>query len=135
MPIIALTVTWKQLGFYVILYLAALQNIPHELYEAAEVDGAGAVRQVHCDHRAGRAPGDDPGGHPGHHRRGQPVHRAVPADRWWRPERGLDVARAAHVPAKGSSRATPATPPRSGSSSLIVVLIVSAINRFVLEKD
>ena len=28
MPMIALTVTWKQLGFYVLLYLAALQNIP-----------------------------------------------------------------------------------------------------------
>jgi multiple sugar transport system permease protein len=45
MPIIALVVTWKQLGFYVLLYLAALQNIPRELYEAAEVDGAGIVRR------------------------------------------------------------------------------------------
>ena len=39
MPIIALFATWKQLGFYVLLYLAALQNIPEELYEAAEMDG------------------------------------------------------------------------------------------------
>jgi multiple sugar transport system permease protein len=45
MPIIALFVTWKQLGFYVLLYLAALQNIPRELYEAAAVDGAGVVRR------------------------------------------------------------------------------------------
>ncbi len=45
MPIIALVVTWKQLGFYVLLYLAALQNIPKELYEAAQVDGAGVVRR------------------------------------------------------------------------------------------
>jgi multiple sugar transport system permease protein len=45
MPIIALVVTWKQLGFYVLLYLAALQAIPKELYEAAEVDGAGVVRR------------------------------------------------------------------------------------------
>jgi multiple sugar transport system permease protein len=45
MPIIALVVTWKQLGFYVLIYLAALQNIPRELYEAAEVDGAGPVRR------------------------------------------------------------------------------------------
>jgi len=45
MPIIALFATWKQLGFYVLLYLAALQNIPEELYEAAEVDGAGPVRR------------------------------------------------------------------------------------------
>src|SRR5680860_610070 len=35
MPIIALFATWKQLGFYVLLYLAALQNISGELYEAA----------------------------------------------------------------------------------------------------
>lgn len=45
MPVIALVVTWKQLGFYVLLYLAALQNIPRELYEAAEVDGAGVFRR------------------------------------------------------------------------------------------
>jgi multiple sugar transport system permease protein len=29
----------------VLLYLAALQNIPEELYEAAEVDGAGTVKR------------------------------------------------------------------------------------------
>lgn len=40
MPSIALFVTWKQLGFYILLYLAALQNIPKELYESAWVDGA-----------------------------------------------------------------------------------------------
>jgi multiple sugar transport system permease protein len=45
MPIIALFATWKQLGFYILLYLAALQNIPQELYEAAEVDGAGPLRR------------------------------------------------------------------------------------------
>lgn len=44
MPMIALYVTWKGLGFYVLLYLAALQNIPRELYEASRVDGAGPVR-------------------------------------------------------------------------------------------
>jgi len=41
MPVIALFVTWKQLGFSVLLYLAALQNVPKELYESAAVDGAG----------------------------------------------------------------------------------------------
>jgi multiple sugar transport system permease protein len=41
MPSIAIYVTWKGLGFYVLLYLAALQNVPKELYEAAAVDGAG----------------------------------------------------------------------------------------------
>ncbi|KUM76092.1 carbohydrate ABC transporter permease [Streptomyces curacoi] len=31
---------WLQSGFYMILFLAALQNIPKELYEAAAIDGA-----------------------------------------------------------------------------------------------
>ncbi|KQQ93348.1 ABC transporter permease [Leifsonia sp. Leaf325] len=44
MPVIALFVTWKQLGFYILLYLAALQNVPKELYESAATDGAGGVR-------------------------------------------------------------------------------------------
>jgi multiple sugar transport system permease protein len=44
MPVIALFVTWKQLGFFILLYLAALQNIPRELHESAAVDGAGTFR-------------------------------------------------------------------------------------------
>jgi multiple sugar transport system permease protein len=44
MPVIAVFVTWKQLGFFILLYLAALQNVPKELYEAASVDGAGKFR-------------------------------------------------------------------------------------------
>ena len=44
MPTIALFVTWKGLGFYILLYLAALQAVPKELYESASTDGAGAVR-------------------------------------------------------------------------------------------
>ena len=44
MPSIALFVVWKQLGFFILLYLAALQNVPKELYEAAAVDGASTFR-------------------------------------------------------------------------------------------
>jgi multiple sugar transport system permease protein len=44
MPLIAVYVTWKQLGFFILLYLAALQNVPKELYESAAVDGASKVR-------------------------------------------------------------------------------------------
>ncbi|MGZ5403893.1 MAG: carbohydrate ABC transporter permease, partial [Nocardioides sp.] len=49
MPVIAMFVTWKQLGFFILLYLAALQNVPKELYESAATDGAsklGAFRHV-----------------------------------------------------------------------------------------
>jgi len=44
MPSIAIFVTWKQLGFFILLYLAALQSVPKELYESASVDGAGTFR-------------------------------------------------------------------------------------------
>lgn len=36
---------WQQVGFYMIIYLAGLQTIPRELYEAAIVDGAGWFQQ------------------------------------------------------------------------------------------
>ncbi len=36
-----LIISWKYIGFAVILMLAGMQSIPEELYEAAEVDGAG----------------------------------------------------------------------------------------------
>jgi multiple sugar transport system permease protein len=35
---------WRQLGFCVVLYLAALAGVPPSLYEAASVDGAGSWR-------------------------------------------------------------------------------------------
>ena len=41
-PVIVADV-WKTTPFVALLLLAGLQNIPHELYEAAEVDGAGKV--------------------------------------------------------------------------------------------
>ncbi|MFD5768242.1 carbohydrate ABC transporter permease [Streptomyces sp. NPDC127049] len=40
----AMTV-WKGLGYYMVVYLAALANVPRSLLEAAEVDGAGPVRR------------------------------------------------------------------------------------------
>lgn len=38
-------ISWKYIGFYVILMLAGMQSIPSELYEAAQVDGAGFWQQ------------------------------------------------------------------------------------------
>ena len=42
MPAIAVMVTWKNVGFYVIIYLAGLQYIPRSCQEAIELDGATA---------------------------------------------------------------------------------------------
>jgi ABC-type sugar transport system permease subunit len=41
MPAVILVYVWKNLGYAVVIYLAGLQGIPRELYDAALVDGAG----------------------------------------------------------------------------------------------
>lgn len=45
MPSVALMATWKNVGIYIVLFLVGLQNIPHELYESASLDGATGLRQ------------------------------------------------------------------------------------------
>lgn len=40
--VIALMMAWKFSGYYALIFLAGLQSIPKELYEAAEIDGAGS---------------------------------------------------------------------------------------------
>jgi multiple sugar transport system permease protein len=46
MPAMVIASTWMNMGAAVLVYLAALQNIPGELYEAAEMDGAGIWRRI-----------------------------------------------------------------------------------------
>ena len=41
MPAVIITSVWRDMGYYMVLYLAGLQAIPSELYEAASLDGAG----------------------------------------------------------------------------------------------
>jgi ABC-type sugar transport system permease subunit len=45
MPAIAAMATWKNVGIYIVLFLAGLQTIPRDLYDAANVDGATPLRQ------------------------------------------------------------------------------------------
>jgi multiple sugar transport system permease protein len=45
MPAIILMATWKNFGYNMILFIAGLQSIPDELYEAADLDGAGPLRR------------------------------------------------------------------------------------------
>ena len=44
-PAIAIIVFWRYVGFNLVLYLAALQTIPKDLYEAATIDGASRLQQ------------------------------------------------------------------------------------------
>jgi multiple sugar transport system permease protein len=43
-PSLAWVAAWKNLGYYVVIFLAGLQSIPKTLYEAARIDGPGPVQ-------------------------------------------------------------------------------------------
>jgi ABC-type sugar transport system permease subunit len=45
MPSIAIMATWKNVGIYIVLFLVGLQNIPKEIYESANLDGANRYNQ------------------------------------------------------------------------------------------
>jgi raffinose/stachyose/melibiose transport system permease protein len=45
LPAVGLVGTWVMVGLAMVLFLAGVQKIPRELYEAARIDGAGPVRE------------------------------------------------------------------------------------------
>ncbi|NGN63376.1 sugar ABC transporter permease [Streptomyces sp. A7024] len=45
LPAVGVVGTWVETGLCMVLFLAGAQRIPRELYEAARIDGAGAVRE------------------------------------------------------------------------------------------
>lgn len=42
---IIIALTWRWTGYNMVFYLSALQNIPNDIYEAAEIDGANKIKQ------------------------------------------------------------------------------------------
>lgn len=42
---VILVTIWKGIGYYMLIYLAALMSVPKELYEACDIDGAGFLRK------------------------------------------------------------------------------------------
>ncbi|OME92827.1 MULTISPECIES: carbohydrate ABC transporter permease [Paenibacillus] len=44
-PLLVFIAVWKGIGYIMVIYLAGLQSVPGDLYEAAEIDGAGALRK------------------------------------------------------------------------------------------
>jgi putative chitobiose transport system permease protein len=44
LPIAMLLTIWAGVGYYSVIFLAGLQNIPEELYDAARMDGCGDLR-------------------------------------------------------------------------------------------
>jgi len=45
LPAIIIMSIWKNFGYFMLIYLAALQGVPTDLYEAASIEGAGAWRR------------------------------------------------------------------------------------------
>jgi putative aldouronate transport system permease protein len=45
-PVVVISNIWKELGWGAIIYLAAIAGIDQELYEAAQIDGAGRLRRI-----------------------------------------------------------------------------------------
>ncbi|MBN1826001.1 MAG: sugar ABC transporter permease [Candidatus Eisenbacteria bacterium] len=56
MPAIILMSVWKNFGYNMLIFIAGLQSIPEELYEAARVDGAGFLRSFRHITLPGLAP-------------------------------------------------------------------------------
>ena len=69
-------VNWKWIGYNALLYLAAMQTIPRDIYEASALDGATGWKQSVADHRADDPPDDHFMVVVVHHRRPAAVHRA-----------------------------------------------------------
>ena len=56
MPAVIIVYVWKNVGYAAVIFLAGLQGIPKELYEAARVDGAGAWQRFSAVTLPGLAP-------------------------------------------------------------------------------
>lgn len=44
-PLLVMIAVWKGIGYIMVIFLAGLQNVPSDVYEAAEIDGAGTLRK------------------------------------------------------------------------------------------
>lgn len=44
MPVVAFMSSWRRVGYFMLLYIAALQSIPEDLYEAAAIDGTNSFQ-------------------------------------------------------------------------------------------
>jgi raffinose/stachyose/melibiose transport system permease protein len=46
LPVILFVISWRHIGFYMVLFMAAIEGIPSEILEAARIDGCGSGRLV-----------------------------------------------------------------------------------------
>ena len=127
MPSLVLEATWAAAGGTVIIYLAALVSVPPELYDAAEVDGAGILAQGLARHAAAparhHADHPDPADH--RHRPGLP--RALPVHRRRARQRDADGA-AARLPATPSQNTTGGDYGKATALSLMLAVALAVLS-------
>ena len=75
------TSVWRYMGLNFVLFLGAIQSIPDELYEAAELDGATQWQQFWAHHLARHPPHHRPVVHPGDRRQPRGLRDPVHHDR------------------------------------------------------
>ena len=124
--LVGVTVWWT-LGFNAVIYLAGLQDIPKELYEAARVDGAVVVGAVPPRHAPG-APTGRHVRHPDHdHRLGEHVRAVVHHDqRGARPRRHARPSSTSRRRACSSSRWA-RRPPRCAAILTMALMLLSMV--------
>ncbi|UOQ43897.1 sugar ABC transporter permease [Halobacillus salinarum] len=44
-PVLVVVAVWKGIGYMMVIFLAGLQNVPEDLYEAADIEGAGVLQK------------------------------------------------------------------------------------------
>lgn len=42
---IVIALVWQAIGYYMVMYMASMANVPESLYESAALEGAGKIRQ------------------------------------------------------------------------------------------
>ena len=80
LPMVMLVMVWVQIGYPVVIFMSALQRVDPEIYEAAEIDGAGWWATVPGHHPAADPARDLRGRTDLHHCRAQGVRPHLRAD-------------------------------------------------------
>ena len=135
LPIAMLLTIWAGVGYYSVIFLAGLQNIPEELYDAARIDGCNDFQKHRYVSLPGLRPADRVRGGHLEPRRAQGLRRDLRPDEPDRrdPRQRRDdglLPLAAGVPAE----ATRGTRRRSRSRCSAITLVFSIFNVRILER-
>ena len=135
LPIAMLLTIWAGVGYYSVIFLAGLQNIPEELYDAARIDGCSDLQKHWHVSMPGLRPADRVRGGDLEPRRAQGVRRDLrPHQPDRRDPRQRRDDRVLPVEAGVPAAATRGTRRRSRSCCSAITLVFSIVNVRILER-